>query len=284
MKLTVMLHTVHRYQAVICLLVLAIQRSPAVKFLADWQFFSAPRLSHLMPCLVASVVGLGAFDTLSGATTVIANPSNNYEGEQDKSLVLFAFADTPGVPGSWSVTGSLPPGVNFFPTQNGVTPLTGSQFNHNSRFLYLRGTPSQPGQYQVTVTAWRFANKSGDNRSVTFTFQIRPTAAPNPFADLPNLGDNDTTKIRQFGSFGFFADFFPWIYHFEQNTYFFVVGNSRDSLWMYDLNLADWVWINESFYPFFFHARTNTWWQYLKTENAQRHFWDYGRNIELIHP
>lgn len=160
-------------------LLLLFQRSPLVQMLfPEARILGGAGLGEITKWTVATVAGLGAFDTVAGATAVSqASPSPGLTTVAATSGTFLAFtaqltgAVAPtGTPQSWSLIGALPAGLVH---QNATNSMTDS----------ITGTPRQTGTFTFTVRAWREPNYQGDFVGTTFTM----TVAPLPGGTIPAI-------------------------------------------------------------------------------------------------
>lgn len=148
---------------------LLFQRSPAAQvLLPEVQFLTSSAGLETAKLAIATVVGLGAFDSVAGATTVA-----QVAPDADSRVVpVTAGGNFGGVfkivgggghtPQSWSVsTGTLPSGLTLTSQKGKTTTMT--------------GTTNQTGDFNVTIRAWEGGSFNG--RSASGAFTIRVTAA-----------------------------------------------------------------------------------------------------------
>lgn len=148
---------------------LLFQRSPAAQvLLPEVQFLTSSAGLETAKLAIATVVGLGAFDSVAGATTVA-----QVAPDADSRVVpvtaggsfggVFKIVGGGGhTPQSWSVsTGTLPSGLTLNSQKGKTTTMT--------------GTTNQTGDFNVTLRAWE--GKSFNGRSASGAFTIRVTAA-----------------------------------------------------------------------------------------------------------
>ncbi len=148
---------------------LLFQRSPAAQvLLPEVQFLTSSAGLETAKLAIATVVGLGAFDSVAGATTVA-----QVAPDADSRVVpVTAGGNFGGVfkivgggghtPQSWSVSaGTLPSGLTLNSQKGKTTTMT--------------GTTNQTGDFNVTLRAWE--GKSFNGRSASGAFTIRVTAA-----------------------------------------------------------------------------------------------------------
>jgi Ig-like domain CHU_C associated len=183
-------------------LILMFQRSPMVQiFFPEARMLGGAGLGEITKWTIATVAGLGAYDTVAGATAISQispNSGASTVAATAGSGLSFVFQCTgsPAAPKSWSTTG-LPGGLNH----------TNST---NSSIDSITGIPTVSGSFPVTVTAWRYANQAGSSFSKTFTINIAPAAvtAPGitgqPVSVTINSGGSATFSVSASGpSLGF---------------------------------------------------------------------------------
>lgn len=179
-------------------LLLLFQRTPAAQvILPEVNFLTSAGGMEAAKAVIATVVGLGAYDSVAGATSVAqVAPSPG-----SSTVPVTAGTNLSGVfqlvgggghtPQSWSVSGgTLPAGLTLANVKGKTTTLT--------------GTTLETGNHTVTIRAWESSKFGGRSASGTFTIQV---AAPPP-ADiltqpLPttiNRGQTATLSVVAIGS------------------------------------------------------------------------------------
>jgi len=151
------------------------------------KILSSSGFGQITQWAVVTVAGLGAYDTVSGASPVIQSyPATN------STTVPAAVGSAPtaifqktGIytPGSWQITGTLPPG----------TAHSDSKGNKTDTIL---GAPTQTGNYSITLTACENSNYTG--RSVSASFTIKVDAAvitTQPTSDVIKSGTAKTLTV-----------------------------------------------------------------------------------------
>ncbi len=201
------------------MLVALLQRTPVVRAVAavDSLVASSP-LGVVLRSVAALLGSLGAMHSLAGATVLVASQPGPVNTKVGTPLTPVGFTVTNTINiASWRIGGTLPPGTLIEATQGG-TPLTGpgildattpgaddgygalSGGNFTTTPL-LRGTPTAPGTYNITLQAFEM-NAGGGLASATFTYSIvvaavtAPTTAPafttQPAAQSVTAGANVT--------------------------------------------------------------------------------------------
>lgn len=148
-------------------LLLLLQRSPVVQMLfPEAKILGVTGAGEAAKWTVATVAGLGAYDSVSGATQIIQTAPQPNSTTVDTAVgasVSFLAQATGGTinPKSWSSDLELPPGLVH---EDAV----------NSAFNRVTGIPTQEGQYTIRLTAWREDFYTGESLSQEFVFNIGP--------------------------------------------------------------------------------------------------------------
>lgn len=148
---------------------LLFQRSPAAQvLLPEVQLLTSSAGLETAKLAIATVVGLGAFDSVAGATSVVQVSPNARSSIIPVSAggnfgaVLQLEGGGGHTPQSWSVSaGTLPSGLTLASQKSKTTTMS--------------GTTNQTGDFNVTIRAWE--GSPGNGRSAAGTFTIRVTAA-----------------------------------------------------------------------------------------------------------
>ncbi len=183
-------------------LLLVLQRAPALRLAA----LSADRLAPtgivaVLRAAFASAASLGAVQSLAGATTLTTTQASPASATVGTALQLgFAITGSKGPAASWTVGGSVPPGLTF---SGGVTSGTINITN-----LVLGGTPTAAGSYTVTLRAWERIN-AGAAGSVVYSYVINvtggtasvgPTLTSQPSAQTVAAGGTATFTVAATGT------------------------------------------------------------------------------------
>jgi hypothetical protein len=153
-------------------LLLLFQRTPLVQMLfPEAKLLAGAGLGEATKWTVTAIVGLGAFDTVAGATEIsqIIPLSGASEVPATNGEFVNFIVQVTGTPSSdkvsWSVDG-LPPGLTHSALS---TPST-----HQ-----ISGIPTEIGQTTVTVTAWEAPDQTGSSFSREFLFIVSPPPEPD---------------------------------------------------------------------------------------------------------
>ena len=149
-----------RLQATVALLVLFLQRTPLIRVVAEAEFRSGLSAPRILRSAFLAAVSLGTLDAQTGSTQFDSNPASPASAKVGEPFQLvFAVTGARGLPGSWEVIGSLPPGL----TIQGAVEVQAGNYRFNGATGSITGVPTKEGTYQLTLTAWQFANQEGDS-------------------------------------------------------------------------------------------------------------------------
>ncbi|MEZ5327184.1 MAG: hypothetical protein R3F19_19210 [Verrucomicrobiales bacterium] len=192
--------------------ILVLQKTPVSQIVVqEARVIGTTGLSAVVKWSVATVAGLGAFDTVTGATTLtqIAPSRGSSTVPATVGEVLSFIVQVTGAPstaGSWQVLGTLPAGLKH---QNATNSNTDS----------ITGVPTQSGTFPITVKAWEDRNFRGGSKSKTFTITVAggeppPTVTTQPISSQVNVNGTVTLNVGTTGT----SPAFQWY-----------VGNSGDT-------------------------------------------------------
>jgi hypothetical protein len=175
-------------------LLLLLQRTPVVQMLfPQANFLGSASIANSVTLAITTVVGLGAFDSVVGATSVVQKlpVANSTTVNATVGVVMTNFVYGMNISdsvGSFQITaGNLPAGLTKSPTISNKTN-------------YISGTPAAgtQGPYSITIKAWENSNKTGRSTTGTFTIVVAPplavaaSIATHP-ASVPVTSGNTTT-------------------------------------------------------------------------------------------
>ncbi len=164
------------------LLVMLLQRLPVLRVLTQAECAFEGGAGVVMKSVFA-LVALGAIDSVAGATMFGVNPATPASGPVGQQFaisgtvntalsVAFTITGAPGNPRSWSVSGTLPPGLSVV----GGTPI-----NVSAPYkMTIAGTPTTQGSWTVTVSAWESSNTKGSRVDCYCVFTIANGANAAP--------------------------------------------------------------------------------------------------------
>ena len=151
-------------------LIALLQRIPVLRMAVtvDELLVSSPG-GNVLRSVVATAAALGAVNSLAGATPLVPS-SGTVTGLTVAAgtavNVLYTVSGTPSQPGSWTITGSIPPGLGF----SGLT----APGTVNIATLKLSGTPTTGGIYSLTLQAFESQGGKG-NKSPIYNYTITVT-------------------------------------------------------------------------------------------------------------
>lgn len=160
------------------LLLALLQRTPVVRVAAsaaDYALTSSP-LGAVLKSAATLLGALGAVHTLAGATVLSPSTPSPASATVGTDLtVAFTVTGAQSAAGSWTIGGSVPPGLTFNPL--GSTAAGVSSGIVNGATLQMNGTPTTAGSYVISLRAWERTNGSGT--STTFSYTVNVAAGAN---------------------------------------------------------------------------------------------------------
>ena len=166
-------------------LVMLLQRSPVVRFIAEVEFSFLPRVQHIW-MIVASAVTVGAYNSVTAASGDLRLRPNFDDTSGIVGEAMRFIVDVEGdslSPEDWDVKGALPAGLSFV--------VSGS-----ARLVTFDGTPTESGSFNITVKAWQDANMGGDvGTPVSFTIIVDPLINQQPSAQVVDLGGSAELSV-----------------------------------------------------------------------------------------
>lgn len=179
------------------LLVALLQRAPVARTSVESvATYIAVRSGELVRAAFAAGA-MGALHSLAGATTYVQSPASPVRGAVGTPLAMaFTFTGAPSEPQYFVVSGSLPPGLSYVPAaQNGIV---------RSATPAITGTPTQPGDFTVSIRAIGVAGQS-DLTPISFAITgTAATVAPNittqPVSRTAGVGGTVTFAVTATGS------------------------------------------------------------------------------------
>ncbi len=184
-------------------LLLLFQKTPLVQLLLpEARVLGTSGASEVVKWSVATIAGLGAFDTVAGATVIAqVSPSPNSTTVPAKTGTNLAFlVQVTGAPsakaGSWQVVGTLPAGLVH---ANAVNSSTDS----------ITGIPTSIGSYPITIKAWENSGYQGGAKSQAFTIVVTdggggsitaPAITGQPASTTLNSGGTTTLTVTASGT------------------------------------------------------------------------------------
>lgn len=179
-------------------LLMLFQRTPAAQILLPAEFNLASSAALLSPAqfAIATVVGLGAYDSVAGATTLsqVAPSAGSTTVPVTAGVPLsglFQVTGSPSQPKSWQVfSGTLPTGLTLAKSTGATATLT--------------GTTTQVGDSIVTIRAYEKAGFSGGWVAKVFTIRVAAppgsAIATHPASTAINRGSATTLTVVATGA------------------------------------------------------------------------------------
>ena len=151
-------------------LLLLVQRSPIIQLIfPEAKILGGSAIADSAVIAITTIVGLGAYDSVAGATMVLqvlplpgttTAPAPSVPAAVGSNLNFVYKNSNSETPGSYQITsGTLPAGLT-----KGTTITSKTQT--------ISGIPTQPGATAITLKAWEFSNNTGLNTSGTFTIYV----------------------------------------------------------------------------------------------------------------
>ncbi|WP_414664668.1 immunoglobulin domain-containing protein [Horticoccus sp. 23ND18S-11] len=182
-------------------LLLLLERSPVARVVVAAAASSGPSRSvAVVRSALAGAVAFGGVHALAGATQFVVTQSN-----------VVATVGTPITPVAFTVIGATVPSGSF--TISGALPPGLTVANANSNGLLngsagtISGTPTQSGNYTVSILAWERANGTGDSFgptlvgfTITTTAASGPTIVTHPATQTASIGATVTLMVVATGS------------------------------------------------------------------------------------
>lgn len=168
-----------RAQVSIFMLAMLLQRTPVIKYFVQFEKAATAPVAKLIRAFTISAASLGGLHSLSGATDYVINPESPAEALVGEEFnMAFSMVDAPAEAKSWSITGTIPPGLT-------IPGLVDD--NLNSRIGTITGTPTTAGSYNIVVQAFKQLNSVGltTDDPNTITINVAAAAIPPEFVWHP---------------------------------------------------------------------------------------------------
>jgi hypothetical protein len=164
-------------------LLLLLQRTPLVQWLLpEAPLASGIGASKVAQWTIAAVAGLGAYDTVAGATVisqVTPNSGSTTVAANLNKALSFSFRATGAQinPVVWTIEGTLPAGLVHSNVMN--KPLDS-----------ITGVPTETGDFPITITSWAHADFTGASVSKSFTIRVSEISLELPKITLQPSATN----------------------------------------------------------------------------------------------
>jgi hypothetical protein len=212
-------------------ILLLLQRTPVLRVAtAASDIVASSPVGTLVRSALATVAALGAMHSLAGATVLVASQPGpvNVPAGKEITPIGFTVSNTINI-ASWRIGGTLPPGMVIEALEGGAS-LTGPgnleapavmSGGGDDPYGYgptssvptttpvLKGAPSQPGTYTITLKAFEMPSGGGlasdtFNYTITVAASTTPATAPaittQPSAKSVTVGDTVTFTAAVSGS------------------------------------------------------------------------------------
>lgn len=157
---------------------LILNKGAATHFVVyESQFVAASTFTSVVKWTAATVAGLGAYDSVSGATQITqiapSSGSSTVPAKAGELLnLVYQITGAPHRAQSWAVIDELPLGLNHINSTNSNTDG-------------ITGIPKESGSYKIRVRAYQRANNKGKSYTKTFTIEVAPSAEPLSISTQP---------------------------------------------------------------------------------------------------
>jgi len=142
-------------QLPVLMLIALLQRTPVLRLLASAEsVWVSSSLGQVLKATAVVATMLGAVDTLAGATGLVTDPANPAEATVGVPFAaVFAYLGGASSADSYLLS-NLPPGLSV----PGSFSATNGRGINSSSGGGITGTPTQAGDYEVSITAFDNAN------------------------------------------------------------------------------------------------------------------------------
>ncbi len=220
-------------------LLLLVQRSPIIQLiLPEAKILGGSAIADTATIAITTVVGLGAYDSVSGATSVVqVSPLANSAivpaaiGSTLSFVYKNSNSDTPGT--YQLASGTLPAGV------------TKSSTIGSGRTQVISGVPTATGAFPITLTAWEFSNNTGRSTSGSFTIYVMGFSTQPAATTSINSGSTATLTCAVTGAAAGATLAYQW-YQGASGTTTTAVGTNSSSFTTPPLAVATNYWVKVS--------------------------------------
>jgi hypothetical protein len=190
-----------RVPAPLAMLVLLLQRSPAIQFLVRMEAQGPSGIGALVRSVFAVSMATGTVHALTGATTFSSTPASPAAATVGEPFTLtFSVTGAPTVVKSYHITGTLPPGLS-------IAGLNASG-NLNAATGTISGTPTTQGSYTVNIQAYDRIDARGNTDDVLYPVRIdvaagsatAPAITAQPAPLTLNIGGSGSFSVTATGS------------------------------------------------------------------------------------
>ena len=223
-------------------LLLLVQRSPIIQLiLPEAKILGGSAIADTATIAITTVVGLGAYDSVAGATMVLqasplvgstATPAPSVPAAKGSNLSFVYKISVSDTPGSFQISGALP---------TGLTKATAVV----SKTQTISGIPTQTGAFPITLTAWENSNNSGRSTSGNFTIYVLGFTTQPAATTSINSGSTTTLSCAVTGAAAGATLAYQW-YQGASGTITTPVGTNSASFTTPALAVATNYWVKVS--------------------------------------
>lgn len=144
----------------------------------------------------STLAAIGGYHTLAGATQISINQNPSPAPTGTNVIAVIQAVNAPLIPQSYKAEGELPPGLRIYVDAEHTLPASSNVINA-PRF-YIKGQAYEPGDYPITVTAYRGRNADGQGFapfSAQLVIKVVGESIPQPqspaaifFEQVPSTG------------------------------------------------------------------------------------------------
>lgn len=183
------------------MLIALLQRTPVLRMIAAAEsVWVSSSLGQVLKATAVVATMLGAVDTLAGATALVITPESPAEATVGVAFQAAFFVSGNTTTESYSIT-NLPPGLSV-PGSSSIAGGGRALTNSNGT---ITGTPTQVGDWIVTISAFDNANRTGDSLITFYTISVEagsvaPAITTHPVSQTVTAGNSVTFSAAATGS------------------------------------------------------------------------------------
>ncbi|MBC7368403.1 MAG: immunoglobulin domain-containing protein [Undibacterium sp.] len=173
------------------LLVALLQRTPVVRVAASAANTAlVSPVSQILKAAATTLGAVGAVHSMAGATVLVPSTPGPAAGTVGVAFPTIAFtvSGAQTAPASYTIGGSVPPGLTFKALGSTATGVTTGIINAST--LQLSGTPTAAGQFVISLKAWEGTNGTATSSTFSYTVNIA-----NPAPTITTQPGNVTVSV-----------------------------------------------------------------------------------------